>query len=320
MQTSPAAQPLLSGVVAHWRCEGELERLLSAWPDDGRFELIVVDNGSRRPISSSTARLLEPKKNLGFAGAINLAVSCARAPIVLLLNPDAAPEPGSLERLLEGFESYPEAAGLAPRLLGENGRSQFRWQHRRLPSPGLLLLETLLIPARRGPGQEPPEGTPVEQPPAAALALRRQILVELGGLDETFFPAWFEDVDLARRLRQAGHTIRYWPAARFRHRLGSSVRQLGYGPFLWIYYRNLVRYLEKHHGAAWAVVARRLLPIGMALRVLALPLRTPTRATGRAEAARSLAAVALGASTGWRRPRAYASAWPAVSHRPGSSL
>ncbi len=305
--------PLLGGAVAHWHCEDELERLLAAWPTDPRFELIVVDNGSRRSLARSGARFLEPARNLGFAAATNLAVSQTRAPIVLLLNPDTIPDAGSLESLLEGFERYPDAAGLAPRLRSESGSSQYRWQLRHLPTPGELLLETLLIPARQSAEREPDEGALVEQPAAAALALRRQVLLDLGGLDEGFFPAWFEDVDLALRLRDAGHVLRYWPAAEFRHGLGSSLEPLGYGPFLWIYYRNLVRYLSKHHGPAWARSARCLIPLGMILRFLALALRKPRRAAGRIDAARGLAAVALGAWSGWRRPQQLAAAW-----QPGS--
>ena len=307
--------PLLSCAVAHWHCESDLERLVAAWPTDPRFELIVVDNGSRRPLARSSARIVEPMRNLGFAGATNLAVEQARAPIVLLLNPDTIPEVGSLESLLEGFERYPDAAGLAPSLRSESGSAQYRWQLRHLPTPGLLLLETLLIPVRRGAEPEPGEGARVEQPAAAALALRRQVLLDLGGLDEDFFPAWFEDVDLARRLRDAGHVIRYWPAARFSHRLGSSLEPLGYGPFLWIYYRNLVRYLSKHHGSVWAQAARALLPLGMILRLLALAVRKPQRAAGRIDAARGLAAVALGAWSDWRRPREYATVWQPGTQR-----
>ncbi|HYO15800.1 MAG TPA: hypothetical protein VE685_21585, partial [Thermoanaerobaculia bacterium] len=151
-----------------------------------------------------------------------------------------------------------------------------------------------------------PAGTPVEQPAAAALAFRREALAAVGGFDDGFHPAWFEDVDLARRLAGAGLVLRYWPAARFRHGLGSTVPGLGYGPFLWIYYRNLTRYLRKHHGRAWALAARMALVAGIAVRLLALPLRRPQRARSRGEAARGLLLVLAGALTGWTRPRHFA--------------
>jgi len=324
-----ATGPVLSGVVIHWRDGDSLARLVRAWPRDPRFELIVVDNGADPDTlpgsdlpADSPARLIRPGRNLGFAGAANRGAAIARGEILLLLNPDAVPEPGALDALLDGFSAHPEAAGLAPRLVDDAGGSptegrvegeaeseppsQYRWQLGRLPSPGRLVLEGLFLPARGGPEQEPPAGTPVEQPAAAALALRREEWREVGGMDPRFHPAWFEDVDLARRLRAAGALLLYWPASRFRHALGSTVPKLGYGRFLWIYYRNLTRYLAKHHGRGWAAAACAVLPVGMLLRLALLPVRRPRRATGRADAARGLLAVTVGALSGWRLPRASA--------------
>lgn len=310
MQTDPSL-PQLSGVVVHWRNEELLGELTAAWPADPRFELVVVDNGSSAPLRLGSARLVrslegDQTRNLGFAGGVNAGAAAARAPILLILNPDALPADGALDRLLEGFAAHPEAAGLVPRLEGPDGASQAAWQLRTLPSPGELLLQTLPVPQPAGPRNEPPAGTVIEQPAAAALALRRSAFEAVGGFDPGFHPAWFEDVDFARRLRRAGLPLLYWPAARFRHHLGSTVPRLGYGRFLWIYYRNLTRYLARHHGPAWALAARLALIPGMGLRLLLLPLRRPRRATSRREAASGLLAVLAGAVTGWRRPRRLA--------------
>ena len=303
-------EPLLSGVVVHWRNEEHLAELLAAWPRDPRFELIVVDNGSQPPLAAAPpARLIAPGRNLGFAGGANAGIAAARAPLVLLLNPDAVPEPGALEALLDGFAAHPEAAGLAPRLAGPDDAPQHAWQLRRLPSAREVFLQVFFVPPPTGERREPPAGAPVEQPAAAALALRREALAAAGGLDPGFHPAWFEDVDLARRLRAAGLPVLYWPAAHVRHHLAGTVPRLGYGPFLWIYNRNLVRYLGKHHGRAWAAAARAALPLGMGLRIGLLPLRKPRRAATRREAARGLLGVAAGALTDWRRPRALAVEW-----------
>jgi len=332
-----AAAPALAGIVVHWRNESQLEALLAAWPHgDPRFELVVVDNSASAPRFGSTGvppgppdpragaavpaaapavsgipRILRPARNLGFAGGVNAGVAATRAPLVLLLNPDAVPEPGALASLLEGFAAHPEAAGLAPRLTGHAGQPQFGWQLRRLPTAWDCLRQTLPWPGNAetaGAGAEPPAGSPVEQPAAAALALRRAALAAAGGLDERFHPAWFEDVDLARRLRQTGARMLYWPAARFRHGLGSTVPQLGYGRFLWIYYRNLDRYLRKHHGAAWALAARASLTLGLALRLPLLAVRRPRRAASRREAAAGLLAAIAGALSAWRLPRRLAAA------------
>jgi len=330
----PAPLPALAGIVVHWRDEARLAELAAAWPrDDPRFELVVVDNSGSAPpqapeqtspaagappepgaapadpTGSPLVRLLRPGRNLGFAGGVNAGVAASRAPLLLLLNPDAVPEPGALERLVEGFAAHPEAAGLVPRLAGAGGEPQFAWQLRRIPSAWGCLRQTLPWPvagASAGAATEPPPGTAVEQPAAAALALRREALAAAGGLDERFHPAWFEDVDLARRLRQSGALLLYWPQARFRHALGSTVPRLGYGRFLWIYYRNLERYLAKHHGAAWALAARASLVAGLALRLPLVSLRRPRRAASRREAAAGLLLAIAGALSGWRLPRRLA--------------
>jgi N-acetylglucosaminyl-diphospho-decaprenol L-rhamnosyltransferase len=295
-------EPRLTGVVVHWHNEELLAELAAAWPQGPRFELLVVDNGSSAPLPPGL-RVLNPGRNLGFAGGANAGAAEAKGEIVLILNPDAVPEAGALEALLEGFAAWPDAAALAPRLTSPDGEAQFAWQLRRLPSPMALVLQA--FPGFGGTsrrGAEPEAGEPVEQPAAAALAFRRQALAAVGGFDAGFYPAWFEDVDLARRLRDQGLVIRYQPKARFRHRLGSSVPRLGYGPFLSIYYRNLVRYLAKHHGRAWAFAARAALVPGIAVRLLALPLRRPRRARSRREALAGLLSLLAGGLTGWNQP------------------
>lgn len=301
-----SGSPLLTAVVVHWRNEDLLGELTAAWPADPRFELVVVDNGSSGPLPLGPAQLVRPERNLGFAGGANAGAAAGQAPLILILNPDAVPEPGALDRLLEGFAAHPEAAGLVPRLEGTDGRPQTAWQLRKLPTAVQCLLQTLPVPQPEGLPGEPPAGTPIEQPAAAALALRRSAFEAVGGFDTGFHPAWFEDVDLARRLREAGLPLLYWPAARFRHHLGSTVPRLGYGPFLWIYYRNLTRYLARHHGRGWAFAARLALIPGTLARLVFLPLRRPKRAASRIEAVRGLLAVLAGALSGWRLPRKLA--------------
>ena len=301
------ATPALSVVVVHWRAEQDLAALLGAMPADERFEVVVVDNsGTAAPPAAHRVRLVRPGRNLGFSGGANLGACIAAAPLLLVANPDVRPEPGALAALIAGFAALPEAAGLAPRLVGVDGTPQTAWQLRALPRPGQLLQHAVFRDASRGAATQPAAGQAVAQPAAAALALRRSAWEQLGGFDSTFHPAWFEDVDLARRLASAGGTLVYWPDATFQHGLGGSVAPLGYGAFLWHYHRNLGRYLRKHHGRAWAATARTLLVAGATLRALLLPLRRPGRARSRGEALAGLAVVVLGAITNWRRPRRLA--------------
>ncbi|MEM7349488.1 MAG: glycosyltransferase family 2 protein [Acidobacteriota bacterium] len=295
----------LSAVVVHWRDEEHLDELVASWPDTPDFELLVVDNSASLGELPQPARLLTPGHNLGFAGGVNHGAAVASGEVLLILNADALPQPGALECLLAAFEGFPQAAGIVPALEGPGGESQHRWQLQPLPTPFDLLRQTFFFAATRGPLRPPARGTAIAQPAAAALALRVDVLRQVGGFDEGFFPAWFEDVDLARRLADQGHQLHYDPTARFSHAGGATVGRLGYGPFLWVYYRGLVRYLTKHHGGGWALLARVCLPLGMLWRTLLLA-RRPRRAASRREAAAGLWAVAAGAASGWRRPLEYA--------------
>ncbi len=297
--------PLLSAVVVHWHAEDDLARLLDAWPsDDPRLELVVVDNGSDGSLAElccGRATLLSPGRNLGFGGGANHGAAQAHGASVLLLNPDAAPRSGAPAALLDALEQFPDAAGIAPRLVGRSGEEQCAWQLRQLPTRTELLRQALFAPGPQGPSSPPAVGTAIEQPAAAALLLRRTWWERLGGFDEGFHPAWHEDVDLALRLREAGGEIVYAPGAVFEHGLGGSVTPLGYGRFLLAYYRNLVRFTRKHHGALTAALLRLLLLKGASLRILLLPLRKPQRATSRASAFSALLALARAAVLGFPR-------------------
>lgn len=298
--------PSVSAVVVHWRNEEEILALLAAWPRDGRSEVLVVDNSSTLDEVPAPGRLISPGRNLGFAGGVNRGTDEAQAPWVLILNPDVVPEPGAVDTLLNSLGDLgANAAGVVPALDDEAGQPLTRWQLRPLPNPWVLLAQTFLVPAGQGPAGEPPRGTAIAQPAGAALALRREVLQEIGGLDEGYHPAWFEDVDLAVRLARAGHRMLFEPNARFRHAMGASLPALGYGPFLWIYYRNLTRYLQLHHGTGWARLAGLTVPCGMLLRLVLLPLRRPRRAISRRSAAEGLLATATGALSRWRRPASY---------------
>jgi N-acetylglucosaminyl-diphospho-decaprenol L-rhamnosyltransferase len=297
--------PLLSVIVVHWHTEGELELLLERWRSlghgtDSRFALWVIDNGSRTSLAPSCeaagAHLVRAPNNPGFGAAVNLGVRASadsRSPWVLILNPDVLPEVGSLDALLQGLSRFPDAAGVAPSLSFSSGGSQAAWQLRPLPRRRDLVAQALFLPGRQGPQRGPAAGHAVEQPAAAALALRRDVLALLGGFDEGFLPAWFEDVDFAARVRDVGLTFRYWPEAHFVHRQGASVSALGYGRFLRIYTTNLRRYSRRRYGAAFAHLIGIAVRCAALCRALLLPLRRPRRAGSRSEAAKALLSLAF---------------------------
>ena len=115
---SSTAAPQLSVIVVHWRAEADLALLLAALPDDERFEVLVVDNGSSRLPPLGRARLVHGGANLGFGGGADLGAAVARAPLLLVLNPDVCPQPGALE----AQASLPSQIAAAIRRASPDGR------------------------------------------------------------------------------------------------------------------------------------------------------------------------------------------------------
>jgi len=86
----------------------------------------------------------------------------------------------------------------------------------------------------------------VEQPAGAFFMVRRAVWQEVGGLDERFFPLWFEDVDFCRRIRDRGFTLYYMPEAVAKHTGGHSITSLPLEIRINYWYRGLLRYSAKH--------------------------------------------------------------------------
>ncbi|HSD72407.1 MAG TPA: glycosyltransferase [Thermoanaerobaculia bacterium] len=272
-------------------------------PDGPRVSLVVVDNdGGALDRSALLARwpdatLLVNDENRGFGPAVNQAAEIAREGVLLLVNPDTRAIGEPFSEIARAFDENPRAVAVAPRLMDDaetTGRlappgmeDQFSFQLRRLPrlsddARELLLFDHLTPDNRwrriaRYADRDPDAPLDVEQAAAAALAVRGDVFRAVGGFDERFVPAWFEDVDLCARLLERG-SILYWPAAKFRHTGGAASRELGYARFLPAYYRNAIRYRRRRYGAAARLGYRALLAAGMVLRLAALPLRRSPRA------------------------------------------
>ncbi len=299
----------VSAIIVNWNNGELLARALTSLYGEVD-EIVVVDNasedGSAEMVHASfpDARLLVQARNTGFACGVNTGTRVASGDYVLLLNPDAAACPGAVARLAAFLDEHATCAAAAGLLLGEDGHPQIGWNVRRLPTLGTFAVNLLLVDkfwprnpvTRRYLAMDMDYRVPseVEQPAAACLLLRRSVLAAIGGMDERFYPAWFEDVDLCRRLRQAGWSIWFVPDAVFRHRGGVARGQLGQARFAVAWYRNLEAYVRKHYALPARLAIKAFILAGMVERIGA------SLITGRAEAAGAYGRVAAGAISGWR--------------------
>ena len=271
--------PPIVAVVIAYRSAEELPACLDSLV--GKVaRVVVIDNAQER---SATPELrarhpailwIENDENRGFAGAVNQGVAATTEPYILLLNPDCELLTG-VDALVGACESA-AVAGAGGLLADCHGAPQVGFLARSLPSPWALALEALGANRAwpRNPvnrryrllDMDPARGRDVEQPAGAFLLLRRDAFCLVGGMDERFHPVWFEDVDLCKRFRNAGFTLRYVPAAVARHKGGHAVRRLSAGTRLNAWYLGMLRYAEKHYPSHVQRRLSRAVSLGLAMR------------------------------------------------------
>lgn len=176
------------------------------------YEVVVVDNppptGVERTAellrtTTSGAHVIEANQNLGFGGGNNLAVEHARGAFVCLLNPDVIVGPGWLEPLIAALDD-PVVGIAAPILLNPDGTLQ---------EAGQLLYDDGCTAAMGGPEVRTGDWQQaftrdIDYASAACWLVRRADFVALGGFDERYHPAYFEDVDYALRVEASGKRTR----------------------------------------------------------------------------------------------------------------
>ena len=130
-------------------------------------------------------------------------------------------------------------------------------------------------------------------------------------MDERFFPLWFEDVDLCRRLRQQGGRILYEPEVCVEHSGAHSLESVTFSEKQVYWYRHLLYYVQKSYGRGTGMLFRGALLVGVGLRVVAeliaavLNRKTPVRVRGERLRAYGRAAL-VSISAGESRPRVRA--------------
>ncbi len=244
------------------------------------LEVLVIDNASRDDTVPVIERLGFPlirnPVNRGFAAAVNQGVLASSEPFLLLLNPDAI--------LLTGVDSLiaacqrPNVAAAGGKLVDSGGVPQKGFNVRRLPTPAALSLELLGI-NRLWPSNpvnwryrcldlDLTKPSTIEQPAGAFLLFRRDAWAQIGGLDEGFYPIWFEDVDFCKRIRDAGKQVFYIPDASAAHTGAHSIEQLGAADRMSYWYRSLLRYSIKHFDVIGRISVCLAVIVGAPIRLL----------------------------------------------------
>lgn len=252
----------LSVIVVSWNTLVLLRHCLETLQQDIAgidSEVFVVDNasadGSAQMVASEFPQvtLIANQENYGFARANNQALGSASGRNIMLLNPDTEVQPGAINALLNFLETHPRAGVVAPQLLNSDGSIQRSC--RQFPTFLGMLYELLglskLFPANTRFRQykmldwNHDDERQVDQPEGACLLLRREVIEQVGNLDEGFFML-FEEVDWCYRIKQAGWEIWFTPAARIIHHYGQSIKQVK-ARMIISSHRGLYRFWQKHY-------------------------------------------------------------------------
>lgn len=245
------------------------------------FETLLVDNGSSDRVPDLLQRVdgatvLQPGENLGFLRAVNLAAARARGRHLLLLNNDAMVEPGTLAAAVARLDADAGAAAVGGPILLWDGRLQ--------EAGSIIWRDGSCLGYGRGDDPTRPEYRyvrDVDYCSGAFLLIRRDWFQRLGGFDDAYAPAYYEETDFCARLWEHGQRIVYDPAVRVRHFEFASEVSSGWAVELQT--RNRARFVERHAGflaqrpapAAAAIVQARQRVAAGRRRVLVIDDRVP---------------------------------------------
>ncbi|HMB60080.1 MAG TPA: glycosyltransferase [Xanthomonadales bacterium] len=213
-------EPLVSIVIPvynKWEYTAACLRSIVKVRSKASFEVIVVDDHS----SDESAERLEKidglkfirnPKNVGFVGSCNRGAEAARGQYILLLNNDTQVTDGWLDALLHTFNHFPDTGMAGARLVYPDGRLQ--------EAGGMIFSDGSGWNYGKNDRAEKPEYSftrEVDYCSGACIVLPAELYRRLGGLDERYAPAYYEDTDLAFRVRAAGLKVRVQGAATIVH-------------------------------------------------------------------------------------------------------
>lgn len=279
-------RPDVSIIIVSWNTSDYLERCLAAIPRAAAgltIEVIVVDNGSTDGTQAMLAekfprvRVIQNPENLGFGRANNIGARASQGRTILFLNSDCELQASALKAMVSALDRDPSLGAVFCRLLNPDGTLQPS-VHSSFLSPwstigDLFFLSSLRYAVYRTPVlhrwllwrtvRAHGEAHDVAWGGGACLLISRAALEATGGFDERFF-MYCEDMDLCKRIREAGYRLRYLPEPSAIHHWGKSTAQLP-AAMLREAYKSRVYYFQKHFPGWGSSVAH-----WMALRELAM--------------------------------------------------
>jgi len=244
-----------------------------------RAEIIVVDNNSE----DGSLEYLTPafpevcficnSENKGFSRACNQGLRQASGEYILFLNPDTIVPENCFKNCIAFFEHHKDAGALGIKMLDGSG-SFLKESKRAFPDP-LTSLFKLFGFSKLFPGSrlfskyhllylDENENNEVDVLAGAFMMIRKSVLDEVGGFDETFF-MYGEDVDLSYRIQKAGYRNYYFAGSSIIHFKGESTRKSSMN-YVKMFYKAMADFVRKHYGGSKAGIYNLLIHLAIWIR------------------------------------------------------
>jgi GT2 family glycosyltransferase len=245
------------------------------------MQAVVVDNNSRDGSAELVERefpevkLIHSGANLGFGRGNNLAQEYSRPGYVLFLNPDTELREHALQRMVEFLETHAQVGAVGCKMVfpdGEVADQNLQW----FPSPlkefvRLAFLSEGVIRLLKGvlPWNEPTRSGYVDKLYGGCLLVRTSVLEKIGWFDERFF-MYGEDVDLSRRIREAGWQLYYLSEAEVMHAKGGVTKGAGSEFSILMSCESMAKLIAKYQGGAASIRYRLAVAVASAIRLIML--------------------------------------------------
>lgn len=248
-------EPLVSVIIPLYNGRDVIEDCLNSVfnVDYNNFEVIVVDDCSGDKSAEfiqnkfPQVKVLRTKKNHGFASTINLGLKNSSGDIAVLLNMDTIVDKGWLRPLVNTLMTDDSIGLVGSKILSYNRKTL---QH----AGGLLLENGLSVHIGRGELDTGQYNYPrqVDYLCGASLGFRRSLLKRVGFFDEGYRPLYYEDTDMACKVKRNGLKVLYVPDSVLVHKENVSTNGLSKS-FYYHYHKSRIRFLFKNHSFQYII-------------------------------------------------------------------
>lgn len=218
-------KPLVSIIIPvynQFQCTYNCLNAILQHTDRVAFEIVIADDCSTDQVSELEKvvhgiRILHNQENLKFLLNCNEAAKCARGEYILFLNNDTQVQKGWLKALLDLMEQNKDAGMVGAKLLYPQGFLQ--------EAGGILWKDGSAWNYGHMENPNKSEFCYVKEADyisGAAIMIRTSLWKEIGGFDERYAPAYYEDTDLAFEVRKHGYKVMFQPASLVVHFEGIS--------------------------------------------------------------------------------------------------